>query len=139
MTAAMHEDERAIRDLVAAWMTATKAGDVEAVLALMTEDVVFLVTGHPPMIGKAAFAQAMRAQSAPGSPAFDGTSEIREINVAGDWAFVWTKLAVTVTPPVGRPFTRSGHTLSVLRKENGRWRLARDANMLSAPEPFAGG
>jgi len=27
--------------------------------------------------------------------------------------------------------TRAGHTLSILRKENGRWLLARDANLLS--------
>jgi uncharacterized protein (TIGR02246 family) len=31
-------DERAIRELVQTWMTATKAGDIQTVLSLMTDD-----------------------------------------------------------------------------------------------------
>jgi hypothetical protein len=30
---------------------------------------------------------------------------------------------------------RQGHTLTVLRKVQGRWLLARDANLLGAPQP----
>ena len=128
----MESDEQEIRQLVATWMEATKAGDAETVLGLMAEDVVFLVTGQPPMIGKSAFADAVRAQSTEGSPRFEGTSEIQEIKVLGDWAFMWTKLSVVVTPPGGESsITRSGHTLSILRRQDGKWVLARDANMLS--------
>jgi len=43
----MNADEQAIRNLVAEWHSATVAGKVEAVLRLMSEDVVFLVAGHP--------------------------------------------------------------------------------------------
>jgi hypothetical protein len=32
---------------------------------------------------------------------------------------------------------RSGHTLTVLRKEQGRWLLARDANLLAPAPPRA--
>jgi uncharacterized protein (TIGR02246 family) len=35
----MQSDERDIRQLVATWLTATKTGDTETVLSLMTEDV----------------------------------------------------------------------------------------------------
>lgn len=124
-------DEESIRQLVQTWIDATKAGDIDTVLSLMADDVVFLVTGHTPMVGKQAFAEAARIQSGEGLPEFDGTSEIQEIQVLDDWAFMWTNLSVTVTPPGDGPtMTRAGHTLSVLRKENGRWLLARDANML---------
>ncbi len=127
----MKSDEQEIRQLVATWMTATKAGDIDAVLKLMTEDVVFLVTGQPPMIGKAAFAAAANGQAGQGSPQFDGTSEIQEIRILGDWAFMWTRLTVVVTPPGGgASMTRAGHTLTILRKLEDKWRLARDANML---------
>ena len=126
----MERDEQEIRELVAAWMTATKAGDIQKALGLMAEDVVFLVPGQAPMIGKAAYAAAAKGQ---GPMQFDGTSEIREVKVLGDWAFMWTKLTVVVTPPSGKTMTRAGHTLSVLKKENGRWLLARDANMLTGP------
>jgi len=127
----MRTDEDEIRELVAAWMAATKAGDIERVLSLMADDAVFLVPGQLPM-GKATFAAAAKAQSVQDAPKFDGTSEIQEIKVLGDWAFMWTKLSVVVTPPGGAPSTaRTGHTLSILKKEDGRWLLARDANMLS--------
>ncbi|HWP11735.1 MAG TPA: SgcJ/EcaC family oxidoreductase [Ramlibacter sp.] len=130
----MQRDEQEIRQLVATWMTATKAGDVETVLDLMADDAVFLVPGRPVM-RKADFAAAARAQSAQGGPAFEGTSEIQEIKVLGDWAFMWARLTVVATPGGGaQPVTRSGHTLSVLKKEKGKWVLARDANLL-APAP----
>lgn len=128
----MQQDEQEIRRLVTTWMEATKAGDMDTVLGLMTDDVVFLVTGRPPMIGKAAFAEAAQAQPGQEPPQFDGTSEIKEIQVLGDWAYMWTKLTVVVTPPGDAPaMTRAGHTLTVLRKQNGKWLLARDANMLA--------
>ena len=128
----MSSDEQEIRNLVATWMAATKAGDIEKVLSLMAEDVVFLLPGQPPMIGKSAFTAAAGAQSKQASPQFEGASEIQEIKVNGDWAFMWTKLKVVVTQPGGvPPMTRAGHTLSILKKQNGRWLLARDANMLS--------
>ncbi len=128
----MQSDEQEIRQLVTTWMAATKAGDVETVLSLMAEDVVFLLPGQPPMMGKSAFASAARAQSNQGPVQFDGTSEIQEIKVLGDWAFMWTKLTVVATPPGGAPpMTRAGHTLSILKKQNGKWVLARDANMLA--------
>ena len=124
-------DEQEIRDLVSAWMDATKAGEIEKVLSLMSDDVVFLTPGQPPM-RKAGFAAAARAQAGKDAPKSDGTSEIQEITVVGDWAYMWTKLTVVVTPPGGGPsITRAGHTLSVLKKHRGKWLLARDANMLT--------
>ena len=126
----MERDEQEIRELVARWMAATKAGDIQSVLSLMAEDVVFLVPGQAPMIGKAAYASASKAQE---PVQFDGTSEIREIKVLGDWAFMWQKLTVVVTPHSGKTITRSGHTLSMFKKVSGRWVLARDANLLAGP------
>src|SRR5262245_19007575 len=127
----MQSDEQQIRELVASWMTATKAGDIEKVLSLMSDDVVFLMPGHPVM-RKTAIAAAALAQAGEDAPKFDGTSEIQEITIFGDWAFMWTKLSVVVTPSGGGPsMMRAGHTLSVLKKHNGKWVLARDANMLT--------
>ena len=39
------EDHLAIRAVVGEWMAATKRGDTQAVLNLMTDDAVFLVAG----------------------------------------------------------------------------------------------
>jgi uncharacterized protein (TIGR02246 family) len=130
----MDRDEQQIRELVAAWMAATKAGDADTVLDLVADDAVFLVPGRP-IMRKSEFAAAMRAQSQHTAPTFDGTSEIQEIRILGDWAFMWTRLTVVATPRGGAPPTkRSGYTLSILKKARGRWLLARDANLLS-PAP----
>jgi uncharacterized protein (TIGR02246 family) len=126
----MQHDEQEIRQLVSTWMAATKAGEIEKVLSLMSDDVVFLIPGQPVM-RKDDFAALAQAQAGTPAPRFDGTSEIQEIKVLGDWAFMWTKLTVVVTPPDGaQSMMRAGHTLSILKKENGKWVLARDANML---------
>lgn len=130
----MQTDDQQIRQLVTDWMVASRNGDVERVLDLVTDDVVFLVAGRAPM-RKQEFAAAARAQSGPSAPAMQADSEIMEIQVLGDWAFMWTRLSVVVTPPDGSSsITRSGHTLSVLRKQDGRWRIARDANLLTTVE-----
>ena len=125
----MQNDEQAIRDLVKNWLAASKAGDTQKVLGMMTDDVVFLLCGRPPMLGKAHFAAA---QSALGAVDIEADSEIQEIKVLGDWAYMWTNLSITVTPKNGSaPAKRAGNTLTILRKENGKWLLARDANMLT--------
>jgi len=126
----MTSDEREIRELVATWMSATKAGDLATVLSLMTDDVEFLVSGQAPF-GKPQFAAAMRPGAGAASAQIDGHSEIQEIRISGDHAYLWSRLTVEVTPPAGVTVKRAGHTLSVLRKEGGRWLLARDANLLS--------
>lgn len=127
----MQNDELEIRQLVSTWMSATKAGDAEKVLSLMTDDAVFLIAGQPPM-RKSDFAVAARAQASGAAPKFDGASDIQEIKILGDWAFMWQQLTVVATPPNGAAaVTRSGPTLTIFTKQNGKWLLARDANMLT--------
>jgi uncharacterized protein (TIGR02246 family) len=126
----MQSDEDEIRALVAAWMAATRSGDVDTVLSLMTDDAVFLVPGRTVM-RKADFAAAARAQAGPGGPKFEGISEIQELKVIGDWAFMWSKLAVVATLPGQAATRRAGHTLTIFHKQHGKWLLARDANLLA--------
>jgi uncharacterized protein (TIGR02246 family) len=123
----MEGEERAIRDLIATWMAASQAGDLDQVLSLMSDDVVFMVPGQAPF-GKAAFAAASRSMK---DLRMEGQSKVEEIVVSGDWAWCRTHLAIKVTPPSGDAMRRSGHTLTILRKEHGRWVVARDANMLT--------
>ena len=127
----MKPDEQQIREVVEAWHTATRAGDVDAVLALMTDDVVFLLPGRPPM-RKEEFASLSRIT--PGAPVakMESSFEIREILVSGDLASMWCTLSVSVMPPEGgSAVQRAGHTLTIFRKQGDRWLLARDANLLS--------
>lgn len=129
----MSTDERAIRDLIAQWHRATVAGDVDAILPLMAEDVVFLVPGGPPMRGRGAFEQGLRGVLA--AHRIDSSGEIQELEVSGDLAYCWNMLEVRITPlSGGAPVERSGNALTIFRKQsNGSWVLARDANLLPPP------
>jgi len=124
----MSPDERAIRELVETWMTASRAGDAETVLSLMADDVVFMVPGRDPF-GKQTFAANSRSMD---GVRLEGKADIRELKVLGDWAYLRNFIDITITPPGGEPVHRSGYTLTVLRKEpDGQWLLARDANLVS--------
>ena len=123
----MQHDEQAIRDLVSTWIRASNAGDTQKVLNLMADDVVFLVAGKKPMRK----ADYLAGQAALKDVAMDAKSEIQEIRIFGDWAYLWTKLSVVMKPREGTEVLRAGNTLSILQKRDGKWLLFRDANMLA--------
>ena len=121
-------DETAIRQVIDRWMDATKRGDLPTILSLMTDDVVFLVSGQEPF-GKEAFAANFRNM---GGAEIDGKSDIVELRIFGEWAFIRNHLDLTITQPGGEGAHRAGYTLTLFRKEvDGQWRLARDANLLT--------
>jgi uncharacterized protein (TIGR02246 family) len=124
----MSDDETAIREVVEQWMAASKAGDLDTVMNLMTDDVIFMTPGREPF-GKNAF----RAQSEGMSGVqMDGRAEVHEIEVLGDQAWIRNHIDLTITPAQGEPEHRSGYALTILKKgDDGRWRLARDANLVT--------
>lgn len=124
-------DEQQIRDLITTWLRVSAEGDISQILSLMTEDVVFLVAGQPPMRGREAFAASFAGWQ--GKFSLDTDCEIQEIQVSENLAYSWTRLSVTMTPVAGGPANRrSGNTLTVLRKDaEGTWQIFRDANLLS--------
>ena len=124
----MSPDERTIRDLVDTWMKASRAGDTDTVLSLMSDDVIFMVPGREPF-GKQTFSANSRTMD---GVKLEGSADIRELKVLDDWAYLRNFIEITVTPPDGAPVRRSGFTLTVLRKEpDGRWLLSRDANLVT--------
>ena len=119
----MGEDHR---ELVERWVEASRAGDTAAVLALMTDDALFMVPGREPF-GKEEFRQTSEMMR---DVRVDGSAEVREIEVLGDHA--WNHIDITITQPDGESLRQSGLTLTIVRKsDDGRWRLYRDANLVS--------
>ena len=129
-THAIAQADQQIRALIDKWLEASRAGDLDTVLALMTDDVLFLTPGNPPMT-RDDFAAASRSMA--GKIRFDARSEVQEITIIGDTAICVTHLEINVTPlSGGAPVKRAGNTLSVLRRgPDGQWRIWRDANMLA--------
>lgn len=123
-------DELQIRAVIDTWTTATRAGDLAAILNLMTEDVVFLTAGNAPM-RREDFIAAFKSMA--GGVDIDGRSNVQEITINGDLAVCWNLIEVKVTPQEGgATVKRAGNTLTVFRRGNdGQWRIWRDANMLA--------
>src|SRR5262249_7299505 len=114
----MTDDERAIRDLIATWMKASEAGDVNTVMSLIADDVIFIVPGREPF-GKEVFRAASEAMKNIG---LTGMSDIREIKVLGDWAYIRTtsrsRSSRPTAPRLSEGDTRSRSCTSNLM-ENG--------------------
>ena len=124
----MTDDERAIRDLVGTWMKASEAGDLNTVLSLMADDVIFMAPGREPF-GKEEFRAASETMK---KVRLTGTSDIRELKVLGDWAYTRNYIEISVTPPNGTAMQRRGYALSILRKQSdGTWVIWRDANLVT--------
>jgi len=124
----MTDDERAIRELVDTWMEASKAGDMATVLDLMTEDVLFMTAGGEPF-GKEEFRDASESMN---GMDMDGRADVLESQVLGDWAWARTHIQISMRPSGAEPIERCGYTLTILRRcADGKWRLFRDANLVS--------
>jgi uncharacterized protein (TIGR02246 family) len=128
----MNEDEKAVREVIRTWHERTARGDIAGVLSLMEEDAMFLVTGKPPMSGRAEFEKGLQAILSHNR--IESTASVEEVRVSGDLAYARTQLSVTVVPNNGSaPKSRQGSTLTIFRRvASGSWLLSRDANLLAS-------
>src|ERR1044071_1199035 len=127
---AKQSDEQAIRQMVDTWLAASKQGDIETVLNLMSDDVLFITPGREPF-GKDTFASNNEQMQ---DVEMDTDIDIKEIEVLRDWAWMRSFLRITFTK-AGESTKRSGHILTILNKRpDGQWVIKRDANFV-APEP----
>ena len=126
----MGSDEQAIRDIHANWIDAVNGGDLDRLLALMADDVVFLNPGRAP-VGREGFPVGFA--SAHEQSRIRCISELEEVVIAGEVAYTRCRDSLTVTPRGGEETMElSGHRITIYRKQpDGRWLLARDANTLS--------
>ena len=124
-------EEHAIRQLVDTWLKASESGDVNTILTLMADDVIFMVHGREPF-SKEEFVQNYKQMK---GIKLKTESDIQEIKVLGEWAWMRNFLKVSFMPDEGEPTKHSGYVLTILRKtSDGKWVITRDANLLT-PDP----
>jgi uncharacterized protein (TIGR02246 family) len=126
----MGPDEQAVRDLHSTWIDAVSAGDLDRLLTLMADDVVFLNPGKKPF-GRDGFpAGFLEAHQ---RALIRCISDLQDVVVVGDVAYTWARDSLSVTPRAGGEAVQlAGHRLTVYRKQpDGRWLLARDAHTLT--------
>lgn len=129
----MDPDEQAIRDVHSAWIAAVNAGDLDRLLGLMADDVVFLNPGEAPL-GRDAFP----AKFLGGHKQFHirCVSELEEVVLAGGVAWTRARDSLSAIPHAGgKAMQLAGYRLTVYRRQpDGRWLLARDAHTLAPLE-----
>ncbi len=124
----MSNDEQAIRNLQQDWLKAIAKKDLPAIMDMMADDIVFLTPGQPPF-GKEEFAVGFEKMK---QINIDGSAVMEEVVIFGDHAYARSKMEISITPPNGETKHLAGYTLAVYRKlADGRWVLARDANMVA--------
>ncbi len=126
-------DEREIHDVHSKWIDAVNAGDLARLLALMTDDVVFLNPGQVPC-GRDGFSLAFSAGHQ--QAVVRCISELEEVVVIGEVAYTRSRDALSVTRRDGGEATQlAGYRITIYRRQaDGRWLLARDAHTLSPAE-----
>ncbi|MEN0020717.1 MAG: nuclear transport factor 2 family protein [Planctomycetota bacterium] len=126
----MADDEASIRQFYDNWIRATTEGDLELARSLIDDDAVFLVPGAGEF-DKETFAAGATASDP--NLDFELESSIREMQVMGDNAWLWTEFSLVIIDK--RSGTRSksaGHTLSVLKRSGDSWVTVREANTMAA-------
>ena len=123
------DERRAIEQLNADWIAAMNAKDIRQLTDMVTEDVVFLPPGLPPIRGRRAV-EAMYASFFSQFRTIEQASTIEELDVVGDWAFMWGTESLTLGPVGGGPAIRlEGKGMTILkRQDDGAWKFARGIN-----------
>lgn len=126
-------EERAVREVHAAWIDAVNAGDLGTLNSLMADDVMFLNPGREPL-GRNEFPAGFSA--AHQTSRIRCVSELQDVTVVGEVAYAVSRDSLSVTPRSnGDPIELTGHRISVYRRQHdGKWLLARDAHTLGARE-----
>ena len=126
----MRSDEQAIREVHSTWIDAVNAGDLARLLVMTTDDVVFLNPGRS-ALGRDGFSANFSA--AHEQVRIRCISELEEVVIVGEVAYTRSRDSLTVSPRAGGEESRlAGDRMTIYRKQpDGRWLLARDANVLS--------
>ena len=120
-------DDAAAHRAHAAYVEAINSNDVECMLAVLTDDVVFMAPGSPVMVGKEALRPWLQGYVDWCETHWE--KPVREFVVNGDWAYERYDWISTDTPRDGSPVVRdTGWGLLLYHRDpDGVWRVARDA------------
>ena len=119
----MEAEGEALMQLSREWSDLVEAGNLEAALAVWSEDAVMMPPDMPVLEGKDAIRSFVeRAAQLPG---FEISWEPVSVHVAhsGDMAYMNERNAMTVNDSLGNPHTTYGKVVTVWRKNaDGAWK-----------------
>jgi ketosteroid isomerase-like protein len=118
-----------------AYVTAINSNNLDSLLGMLTEDVVFLSAHEPVMVGKAAVRPWLEGYLKSFKTHWD--KPVQEFVVNGDWAFERYSYKSADTPLGGGAVVEdTGWGLVIYHHDaDGKWRVARDAWGPDHPAP----
>jgi ketosteroid isomerase-like protein len=133
-------DEAAAHKAHEAYVTAINSNQLEAFLATVSDDIVFLPPNSPPLEGKTAVGEWVKGYMAAYKTEWVKTS--REFVVRGDWAYEWYAYRSVDTPRAEGPakgtpvVTDTGNGVNIYKRDaSGVWHVARDVWATDKPRP----
>ena len=133
-------DIQAFNQLLELWDEAAAAGDVDAMLALVTDDYIRMLPDKPAIEGKKAFRDSLQTsnvmQTSNDEYSFqDGKNVIEEIRLAGDWAYVRGSYSATIVLKAGGdPIHVTSKWIDIReRQADGSWKISRCSANWDAP------
>lgn len=126
-------DITAIKKMFNQYTFGCETGDLDLWISLWTDNGIQMPPNEPAKIGKEQILARMK-------PLFDQfiikiPITIKEVRVAGDWAFSRGTYTLSTTPKAGGETTKvSGKYLTIFEKQaDGSWKIARDCFNYNAP------
>jgi uncharacterized protein (TIGR02246 family) len=134
----LEQDQKAIAELQQRDIEANIAVDTDKILALRTDDVVYLVPGRPPLVGQEAvrkYLEEIRQQLADWDMvAYE--ENWQEVQVVGDFAIQWGTVNIRAKKEGERAESAAvRNMMQVLRRQpDGSWKISRAIWNLQAPQ-----
>lgn len=120
-------DKARIQELEQKDIAASRKNDVEALVALWTDDGVLLQPSTPPVVGKEAIRKLLLRQQQLAARVETTSYEENwnELRIAGAYAFEWGRIAATLKLPDGHDVQQDVNAIRILAKQpDGSWRVA---------------
>jgi ketosteroid isomerase-like protein len=120
-------DDPAAHQAHEAYVTAINSNNLDALMAMLTDDVVFMAPQSPVMKGKAELRPWLEGYLKAYKTHWD--KPVQEFVVSGEWAFERYSYKSTDTPHDGSAVVEdTGWGLVIYHRDaDGKWRVARDA------------
>ena len=109
------------------YVEAINSNDLDTLMGMLTDDVVFMAAHAPPFVGKEALQPWLEGYLGAFKTHWD--KPVQEFVVNGEWAFERYSYTSTDTPVAGgEPIVDTGWGFVVYHLDaDGKWRVARDA------------
>ena len=112
------------------WAEYYKAGDLEGLMTLYTDDVIVALHGQPALFGKAAVRDYFSARLGKAESTFE--LDYERVDVQGDIAYIISKYWLSARDrETGNRYRDAGRSLLVYKKIDGRWKIDADIDQAS--------